>query len=113
MGKLLQFGFSKYSDMSLYRTGSIDKIHIDLYSNNTYNLYARITESNVTFLRDDGRFILFNDDDEVLIDIVIDKIEDSMCKIYGDSCREITFSINGVKYRLLIYGSKTSKMICA
>lgn len=113
MRKFKQLGFSEYSDVSLYRAGSMERIHVDLYSNGKYNLFARIIEENARYVKQDGRFMILNKDDDIIMDISVDNIVDAMAKSYDNMCQEILFSIDNVRYRLLIYGGKELDVICA
>lgn len=111
MEKLLRYGFSEYSDTSLYRIGSIDKVHIDLSSSNEYNLFSRIIDKDVKFLKDNGRFILFNDNDDIIMDVLVNNITNTMMKSYGDVCREIAFTLNSIQYRMFLYKTKTNEVV--
>lgn len=113
MKKFKRFGFSDHSDVSLYRTGTMEEVHVDIYSNGKYNLFARIIEKNARFLKSNGRWIVFDKDDNVIIDIVVDDIKNCMSKGQKGICYEVIFSINNINYRIVIYGSKTNKIMCA
>lgn len=113
MEKLSRHGFSKYSDTSLYRMGNIGKVHIDLYSNGVYNLYSRIVERDIKYLKEEGRLILFNENDEIIMDILVNNITNPMKKSYGDTCSEIIFSINYMKYRMFLYQHQTKEIMFA
>lgn len=113
MEKLSRYGFSKYSDTSLYRTGNIAKVHIDLYSNGVYNLYSRIVGQDIKYLKEEGRLILFNKNDEIIMDIIVNNITNPMMKSYGDTCSEIVFSINYMKYRMFLCQHQTKEIMFA
>lgn len=104
INKLRQLGYCEYSEESSYRTGTIDELHVDIYSNGIYNLFGRIIEKNAKYLKKDGRFTIFSKNNDVLLDIDVDRIEDSMGKTYSDSCKEVLFSIGDVRYKMIMCG---------
>lgn len=113
MKKFRQLGFSEYSDVSLYRAGAMERIHVDLYSDGKYNLFARIIEENARYIKQDGRLTIFNSDNDIIMDIDVTGVTNAMAKNYNNICQEILFSINDIRYRLFIYGGKELEVICA
>lgn len=113
MKKFKKLGFSEYHDPSSYRTGVFYEMHIDVYSDGKYNLYSRIIEKNVRYIKDNNRFTLFNSDGDVIVDIDLESIKDIMNKEYYDGCTDIVFTINGIRYKIFINGAQTEEYMCA
>lgn len=113
MKKFKELGFSEYHDVSSYRTGIFYEMHIDVYSDNKYNLYRRIIERNVKYIKDNNRFTLFNSNGDVIVDIDLTNIKDIMNKEYHKGCTDIVFTINGVRYKIFISGAHTEEYVCA
>lgn len=113
MEKFKKLGFSEHCELSLYRTGVLYEVHIDAYSDSEYNLYSRIIENDVVYVKSDNRFVLFNKNNETLLDIDWTAMKDIMAKTYSDKCIDIIFSINGIRYKMFICGAETKERICA
>ena len=113
MNKFYKLGFSKFSDTSSYRTGRMGEVHLDLYSNDKYMLFSRLIESDIRYLKEDGRFILFNNDGDTIMNILIAHVQDSMMKIYDELCKEIVFFVDNIQYRMVIYDNRTDEIMCA
>lgn len=107
---LERLGYSTYIDSSIYRSGIIDELHIDIYSNGKYNLFGRIIETDVEFVKEKNRFTIFNKNKDVLMDIDIDDIGTVMKKTYGESCREILFAVGNMRHRMILCGSKSKNI---
>lgn len=113
MERLKRFGFSEFCDRSLYRTGVIDELHIDLYPSDKYGLFARVIERNAEFRKENGRFIIINEDNDTVLHIDVNDVSSPMIKRYGDNSAEIAFSLDGIRYRMFISGTKNHDIICA
>lgn len=111
MHKFKQLSSSEYHDPSSYRTGVFYEVHIDVYSDGKYNLYSRIIEKNVRYIKDNNRFTLFNSDGDVIVDIDLSNIKDIMNKEYYDGCTDIVFTINDVRYKIFINGGQTQEYV--
>ena len=99
--------------ITLYRTGIIDELHIDLCPNEKHGLFARMIERNAEFHKENNRFIVINEDNETILNIGVNDISSSMIKRYGDKCTEVAFILDGIRYRMFISGSKNYDFVCA
>lgn len=113
MKKLKKLGFSEHSDMSLYRTGVFYEVHVDVYSDSKYNLFSRIIEKNVKYIKQDNRLTILNQNNDIIIDISVDSITNVVAKSYSETFHEIVFSMNDIRYRMLICGGEDFEVICA
>lgn len=93
------FGFS-----DIFNDKNIKEIHIDIYSNEPYILFARAIEKNVASGLQDDRFVLRKKDGNrtVLTDIPLDNIENCMIKRYSDLHYQVVFMVQGICYKVLV-----------
>ena len=82
----------------------IKEIHIDIYIENPYMLFSRISGKNVFTLKNSNRFIVCKSDRHktVVVNILLDEISNCMVKQYVDNQYEILFNIQNICYKIFI-----------
>lgn len=104
------YGFLERKEECSFKTGTIDEIHVDIYCNGKYMLLARMIEKNVEFTIENGRAIFRDKNKKVIMNLIINSIESLMEKCYDDQRKEFSFSLNGVCYRMVVLGAKTTSV---
>ena len=82
----------------------VKEIHIDIYTEKPYILFARIIEKKVTILNSDNRIIFYKKDryKTIILNLLFNEIENCFVKKYSDKQYAVLFTIHNISYKILI-----------
>lgn len=97
MDKLKKYGFKASTDTStfndVFEGKTFRKIHIDAYNNQPYMLFGRMVVHNARIALEEGRVILRDKNDIILVDIPLE----SICEYYVKKCKEYCHYVVRIK----------------
>lgn len=101
-----KYGFTTDQDLSelnkLLQHNQLEKIHIDIYANNTYMLFLRAIENDVRSRIENSRIIISKNDNNntSLVNIPVESIDACIIKRYDNARYEIVISIGDILYKI-------------
>lgn len=106
--KLKKYGFTSDREMILFdqvfRSRMFKSVSVDVYRDNPYMLYSRMRVLNVIPYLSDGRLVIKKKakEDTTLLNIVVDRIENCMCKNYNGIGYEFVFKFGDTYCKVLV-----------
>lgn len=106
MNRFIEYGFDYDEYLTkiydILNNKNIKELHMDVYHEEPYMLFARVVDRNVSSVIEDGMMCMRKKDMCVFLNIVLNDIDMCMVKRYSDSHHQVIFSIYGVMYKMLI-----------
>jgi len=78
----------------------IKEIHMDAYINEPYMLLARVIDKNISHCMKNNRVVLRKNDDTVLMNIPLDKIEVRSIREFDNSHYQVLFDLDDIQYKI-------------